>query len=122
MKKYNFKALALLAGLAVFQTSQANDNATHVFDVATTQQELAAIYVLSEICPTLIENPNGFNAGYRKLAAEYLPNEKNPVSSLKQLSQKPDFKNILDEALQDAKNAGDAKNLQICNELSVYSN
>jgi hypothetical protein len=87
-----------------------------------TGHELAAIYVLSELCPKIVKDQEKFSAGYAKLAKEYLPTAENPVETLEQLSQQTNFKSILDEAKSDAKNAGDAKNKEICQELTTYSN
>ena len=87
-----------------------------------TNHELAAIYVLSEICPSMVSDQAKFNAGYQKLAKEYLPTENNPVARLELLSQQANFKSILAEAQNDAKAAGDDKNQQICEELTSYSN
>lgn len=87
-----------------------------------TQQELAAIYVLSEICPKLVDNKDGFEQGYSKLAQEHLPEEKDAVSALMKLSKSKSFKPILAEAESDAKSAGDDKNKEICQELTTYSN
>lgn len=87
-----------------------------------TNQELAAIYVLSEVCPKLVKDEAKFNQGYAKLAKEYLPNEKSPVSALEKLSKQKSFAKILKEAQSDAKKAGKAKNTEICQELSTYAN
>ena len=87
-----------------------------------TQQELAAIYVLSEVCPSLVKDHAKFEQGYAKLLKENMPQVKNPVQSLKALSQEPKFAPILQEAQADAKKAGDAKNLEICQELTTYAN
>ncbi|WP_249409200.1 hypothetical protein [Acinetobacter sp. SFB] len=87
-----------------------------------TQQELAAIYVLSEVCPSLVKNDAQFEKGYSKLAQEYLPQEKDAVSALSKLSKEKKFKSILTEARSDAKKAGDAKNKEICQEMTTYSN
>lgn len=86
-----------------------------------TQQELAAIYVLSEICPSLVSDQSQFENGYNSLAKEYLPQQKNPTEYLKNLSKEKKFKPILAEAQADAKKAGKAKNQEICKELSTYS-
>ncbi len=86
-----------------------------------TQQELAAIYVLSEICPSLVSDQSQFENGYNTLAKEYLPQQKNPTEYLKSLSKEKKFKPILAEAQADAKKAGKAKNQEICKELSTYS-
>lgn len=86
-----------------------------------TQQELAAIYVLSEVCPSLVSDQSQFKNGYNTLAKEYLPQQKNPTEYLKSLSKEKKFKPILAEAQADAKKAGKAKNQEICKELSTYS-
>lgn len=86
-----------------------------------TQQELAAIYVLSEVCPSLVSDQSQFENGYNTLAKEYLPEQKNPTEYLKSLSKEKKFKPILAEAQADAKKAGKAKNQEICKELSTYS-
>lgn len=86
-----------------------------------TQQELAAIYVLSEVCPSLVLDQSQFENGYNSLAKEYLPQQKNPTEYLKNLSKEKKFKPILAEAQADAKKAGKAKNQEICKELSTYS-
>lgn len=86
-----------------------------------TQQELAAIYVLSEVCPSLVSDQSQFENGYNTLAKEYLPQQKNPTEYLKNLSKEKKFKPILAEAQADAKKAGKAKNQEICKELSTYS-
>ena len=86
-----------------------------------TQQELAAIYVLSEVCPSLVSDQSQFENGYNTLAKEYLPQQKNPTEYLKSLSKEKKFKPILAEAQADAKKAGKVKNQEICKELSTYS-
>ncbi len=87
-----------------------------------TKQELAAIYVLSEICPSMVKDKSQFNQGYTKLVTEYMPGQRNPVESLNQMAKQNDFRNILAEAQSDAKKAGKKKNQVICNELTTYNN
>ena len=125
MKNKFLKALILasstLTAASIFASDE-NIEVTPIQDV--TQHELAAIYVLSEICPNMVDQAeqDKFAAGYSKLVKEYLPNEKNPVARLEILSQDVNFKSILAEAETDAKNAGDAKNKEICKELTTYNN
>ncbi|MBL8322354.1 MAG: hypothetical protein JNJ93_08800 [Acinetobacter sp.] len=87
-----------------------------------THQELAAIYVLSEICPNLVSDQAKFQQGYAKLAKEYLPKESSPVNALQQLSKQKSFSKILGEAQSDAAKAGAEKNKAICQELTTYAN
>ena len=118
-------SLALLTALT-FSFTHAEESKDENIEVTpnqtVTQQELAAIYVLSEICPKLVDNKDGFEQGYSKLAQEHLPEEKDAVSALMKLSKSKSFKPILAEAESDAKSAGDDKNKEICQEVTTYSN
>lgn len=114
-----FLSTCFIAAPSAFAAEQ-NIEVTPMQNVTT--HELAAIYVLSEICPSMVNDPAKFSTGYQKLVKEYLPAEKNPVARLEILSQQADFKSILTEAQNDAKVAGDSKNKEICQELMTYSN
>lgn len=126
MKNPIFQALtfcaisaATLLGTSAFAADE-NINVTPTQQV--TKQELAAIYVLSEICPSMVKDKSHFNQGYTKLVTEYMPGQRNPVESLNQMAKQNDFRNILAEAQSDAKKAGKKKNQVICNELTTYNN
>ena len=128
MKSSVFKSLSLgllttaIMSLSVTHAAKQQDENIEVTPTQEiTQQELAAIYVLSEVCPKLVDEDDQFEKGYAKLAQEYLPQEKNAVTALKKMSKEKKFKHILAEAKSDAKNAGDAKNKEICQELTTYS-
>ncbi|GAA5183415.1 hypothetical protein GCM10023345_11660 [Acinetobacter kookii] len=128
MKLFMLKSLSLglltTAAMALSMThaaTQKDENIEVTPLQKITQQELAAIYVLSEVCPGLVKDHAKFEQGYAKLAQEYLPAENNAVSSLAKLSKEKKFKPILAEARTDAKKAGDAKNQEICQELTTYS-
>ena len=115
-------ATALMTVSVTHAASQQEENINVTPTQKITQQELAAIYVLSEVCPSLVKDDAQFEKGYSKLAQEYLPQEKDAVSALSKLSKEKKFKSILAEARTDAKKAGDAKNKEICQELTTYSN
>ena len=126
MKNPIFQALTFCAisdptllGSSAFAADE-NINVTPTQQV--TKQELAAIYVLSEICPSMVKDKSQFNQGYTKLVTEYMPGQRNPVESLNQMAKQNDFRNILSEAQSDAKKAGKKKNQVICNELTTYNN
>ncbi|TCH65388.1 hypothetical protein [Acinetobacter sp. ANC 4862] len=129
MKSSMFKSLSLgllttaVMSLSVTHAAKQQDENIEVTPIQkVTQQELAAIYVLSEVCPSLVKDDAQFSRGYSKLAQEYLPQEKDAVSALSKLSKEKKFKSILAEARSDAKKAGDSKNKEICQELTTYNN
>ena len=101
----------------------ANENIEVTPTQEITKHELAAIYVLSEICPSMVKDKDQakFNQGYNQLVTEYLPGQKNPVEHLNKMAKQSDFRSILTEAQSDAKKAGKKKNQAICNELVAYS-
>ncbi|OTG86427.1 hypothetical protein B9T31_08005 [Acinetobacter sp. ANC 4558] len=114
---------SLFLGLCLTQVTLADNKNIEVTPMQqVTAEELAVIYVLSEVCPSIVSNQAQFSSGYEKLVKEYLPEEKQPVEALKKLTQTPKFKPILDEARVDAKNAGTDKNKVICEELVTYTN
>lgn len=124
MKKPLLKALTILSlSMSAVLTQSAfaaNENIDVTPDQQITSQELAAIYVISEVCPSLITDQAKFDKGFNKLAKEYLPSQKNPVQALNQLAKQSSFGSVLAEARHDAKVAGETKNKAICNELSNY--
>ncbi|WP_130802916.1 MCR_0457 family protein [Acinetobacter ihumii] len=85
-----------------------------------TPQELAAIYVLSEVCPTLIGKDLKFNKAYENLVKAYLNNEPNAVEILKKRVKTKEFQPALKEARADAKKASDDDNRQICDDVRNY--
>ena len=83
-------------------------------------QELAAIYVLSEICPSLIGKDLKFNTAYENLAQAFLANEKDAVKMLNQRAKAKDFQVALTEARNDANAASEDDNRQICDDVRNY--
>lgn len=102
------------------KTANSSNENIEVTQLNVTPEELAAIYVLSEICPSLLKNQTGFEAGYTNLLKDYLPQEKKPVDYLSNLSHQPQFKAVLKQARDDAKRAGDQANLEICQDVVNY--
>ncbi|MBP6352547.1 MAG: hypothetical protein KA331_01865 [Acinetobacter sp.] len=83
-------------------------------------QELAAIYVLSEICPSLIGKDLKFNTAYENLAQAFLANEKDAVKMLNKRAKAKDFQVALTEARNDANAASEDDNRQICDDVRNY--
>lgn len=114
---------AIIFSLSLSQLANANDDNIEVTPIQdVTSQELAAIYVLSDICPTLVSDQKKFELGYKKLAHDYLSEEKDPVAALNALAKQSSFKSVLDEAKNDAKVASIAENKEICEDIVNYNN
>lgn len=84
-----------------------------------TDEELAAIYVLSELCTDYgFRKDAAYRNGYAELLKENMPSIQNPAKALQLRAKQKDFKPFLDQAKQDANKAGEAENKEICKEIS----
>ena len=108
-----------LLGMSAASAQNQNIEVTPIQEV--TQHELAALHVLSDICPSLVKDQQQFEQGYEKFLSHFLPKTQNPLAQIKQLSQNSQFQPVLKEAYQDADLAGRAKNSEICQEISAYT-
>ncbi|ENV08069.1 MULTISPECIES: MCR_0457 family protein [Acinetobacter] len=130
MKKNVFKTLGLsflIASSALAPTAFAAEKKSEPEKIevtpmsdSVTKQELAAIYVLSEICPSLIGKDLKFNKAYDNLVKAYLNNEANAVETLNKRVKGKDYQEALKEARADAKAASDDDNRQICDDVRNY--
>lgn len=87
---------------------------------STTQEELATIYVLSEICPNIIGNSKAFEQGYARLAKDYWPLKGDAVKGLKQRAQQQGFEKYLTQARQNANNMTAQNNREVCEDVMAY--
>ncbi|ESK40325.1 MCR_0457 family protein [Acinetobacter nectaris] len=112
--------------LASAKEKKSADNTTNI-DVTpnqggVTQEELAAIYVLSELCPSYgFKKDPAYQAGYSELVKENMPGIQNPVHALEIRAKQKDFKPFLIQAREDAKRAGETQNKEICKEITTLS-
>jgi hypothetical protein len=130
MKKNIFKTLgiSLLTASSIFTTTAfaaEKKSETEKIEVTpisegVTPQELAAIYVLSEICPDLIGRDLKFNKAYDNLVKSYLSNDANAVDILNKRAATKEFQAPLAEARKDAKAASEDDNRQICDDVRNY--
>jgi len=65
-------SLSVVAGMTLWGSSvyAANENIEVTPSQEITKQELAAIYVLSEICPSMVKDKAKFNQCYNQLVTE----------------------------------------------------
>lgn len=85
-----------------------------------TQEEIAAVNVLSEICPKILgKNPN-FDAGYRRLLTDLLPDLQDPVTAIRALQDDQEYQQKMAQAREDAKKASVEDNREICLDVVQY--
>lgn len=123
----SFLACVLFAAASTVSVTHAAkpEDSSENIDVTqegVSQQELAAIYVLSEICPKLInaKDQTAFESGYSRLTKDYMPKESQPEAALKKLSKQKSFQSALKEARGDARQAGTEQNTGVCNDVKDY--
>lgn len=117
-------ATALLTATVSHATPKAATSEDKNIDVTpqqggVTEEELAAIYVLSELCPGYgFKKDPAYRNGYAELVKENMPGIQNPVNALQVRAKQKDFQPLLIQARQDAQRAGEEQNKEICKEIS----
>lgn len=119
------RVLMLLLTLSLCSTSHAvaSKKQTLSMDSTTTSmEEVAAVDVLSEICPKILgEQMNRpFSAGYRKLLADMLPSISDPALGVQTLHDNPEYMQLLQGARDDAANVTIDENRQVCLDVVHY--
>lgn len=108
-------SLSLLAALTSANLAYAQDENVEVSsDIGTTREEIAAIQVLSEICPQIIGKNKNFDDGYQRILKDLLPGISDPVAAVKAYSQETDFQAMIKQAREDAAKASAEDNRQVC--------
>lgn len=86
------------------------------------QEEIATIDALNEICPQILgsNNNRNFRKGYSNLLREQLPSIKNPVLSVQSMHTDPEYMKILDNARTKAMAEKVEDNREVCLEVLHY--
>lgn len=116
------KSLSLILMTCLSFSSYANTE-EDTLDIAfshVTSQELAALAVIHELCPTLINVDKNYHNGFKLVVQDYLPDAKNPVAELQIRTKSAEYKDVMNEAYTDAKQAGDDANRAICEDIRLY--
>ena len=85
-----------------------------------TQEEVAAVEVLGEICPKIIGKNSNFNSGYSRLLKDLLPNIENPTLAVAILKDDAEYQTKLTEARVDANRATVKENREVCLDIVNY--
>ena len=126
--RMSFKMLTLslitASSFLMTQTFAAPNKAANEENIDVTQEqismgEIATVYNLSLMCPSLIDDKdnNKFKHNYDIELKKVLPNEANPQEAIKKLSKQKDFKTSLKQIQADSKRFGDKENKEMCQEV-----
>ncbi|WP_051526580.1 MCR_0457 family protein [Alkanindiges illinoisensis] len=113
-------ANAAPASSAASHTASKGDKVEFKSSLPVTQEEIAAVDVLAEICPKLIGNNKNFDAGYERLLKDLMPNIDQPVLALKALADDAEYQDKLKEAREDANRASVQDNREVCQDILNY--
>ncbi|GAC1374885.1 MAG: hypothetical protein NVS3B3_10800 [Aquirhabdus sp.] len=127
-KTFTATCLSLLLITNGHAATKSNKAATNSASVVventrgTSQEEIATIDVLNEICPQILgqNNNKNFHKGYSNLLKELLPSIKNPVRSVQSMHTDPDYMNILESARTKAFAEKTDDNREVCLEVLHY--
>ncbi|ONG39772.1 hypothetical protein BKE30_08235 [Alkanindiges hydrocarboniclasticus] len=108
------------ASSAASQTASKGDKVEFKSSLPVTQEEIAAVDILGEICPKLIGNSKKFDNGYERLLKDLMPNIDQPVMALKALADDAEYQGKLKEAREDANKASVQDNRAVCQDIVNY--
>lgn len=88
----------------------------------TSQEEIATIDVLNEICPKILgtNNNKNFSKGYANLITQMLPSIKNPVAAVQAMHTDPDYMKIYNNARVNTLKEKEDDNRDVCLEVLHY--
>ncbi len=117
--------LLISTGHTASKTNKTEANAGQVVvekTNGTSQEEIATVDALNDICPQILgaNNSKNFRKGYRNLLRELLPSIKNPELSVKSMHTDPDYMKILDNARTRALAEKVEDNREVCLEVLHY--
>lgn len=100
--------------------ASANSKVELKSNLPVTQEEIATVNVLGEICPKILGKNPAFDRGYRYVLADLLPNFSDPVLAVRALQDDPDYQKVLKDARVEAGKATVQENRDVCLEVSQY--
>lgn len=80
----------------------------------SSMHEVAAIQVLSEICPQIIGKNRNFDSGYHLLLSDFLPGFKDPELALQALNENEDYLKALKTEREEAAKSTRENNREVC--------
>ncbi len=88
----------------------------------TSQEEIATIDVLNEICPKILgtNNNKNFSKGYNNLITHMLPSIKNPVAAVQAMHTDSDYMKIYNNARVNTLKEKEDDNRDVCLEVLHY--
>lgn len=83
-------------------------------------EEIATVYNLSKLCPSLVKDKAQFEKAYAIELKKVLPNEAQPKSYVQNLAKQADFQKKLKEVKASTAQFSTKENTEMCQELADY--
>jgi nucleoid-associated protein YejK len=120
IKKFSlFSALTLSLAAFISPSVMAND-LTAEENNTIVKEDIASAQVMAEVCPAIIGQNAKLNSTIEQLIQSYLAEYSDKSMSYAQLQADSEYKSILEEARQGAKQTSDDEQKTVCNEVLNY--
>ncbi|OTG83335.1 hypothetical protein B9T33_02705 [Acinetobacter sp. ANC 5054] len=117
-------ALRGLLGLALAacmsQTVVANNDFTQEEANTIVKEDIASAQVMSEVCPAIIGKNAKFDSNISSLTKSYLADYSDKSMTLEKLQSDSEYKSVLEEARQAAKDTDKAEQKSVCEDVLNY--
>lgn len=83
-------------------------------------EEIATVYNLSKLCPSLVKDKAQFEKAYQVELKKVLPNETKPKNYVQNLAKQADFQQKLKDVQASTAKFSDKENTEMCQEIADY--
>ena len=120
IKKFSlFSALTLSLAAFISPSVMANDLTVEENNTIV-KEDIASAQVMAEVCPAIIcQNPK-FNSTFEQLIQSYLADYSDKGMSYQKLQADSEYKSLLEEARQGAKQTSSDEQKTVCEEMLNY--
>lgn len=120
IKKFSlFSALTLSLAAFISPSVMANDLTVEENNTIV-KEDIASAQVMAEVCPAIIAQNPKFNSTVEQLIQSYLADYSDKGMSYQKLQADSEYKSLLEEARQGAKQTSSDEQKTVCEEMLNY--
>ncbi len=112
--------LAISPAFAASKKTQTEDQNIDVSQDQASLEEIATVYNLSKLCPSLVKDKATFEKAYDVELKKVLPNESNPKTFVQTLAKQKDFQLKLKDVQKASSKFSKKENAEMCQEVADY--
>lgn len=121
INKLSIQSILVLALSTVFSHAMAANDLSNAEANTMIKEDLASTQVMSETCPTLMGKNAQFDSNIQQLIATSLADYAGQKPTLAQLQSDTEYKEILAETRNNAKNIDSAEQKSACDDILNYT-